>query len=240
MRVQHIGYRIRGFYRVAALGHLWDMTPKDAQQRLNILHFWDKHELAATMDAFGVSRRTLFRWRALLRAAGGNPAVLPAKSCTPKRARTSKIDPRLVAEIRRLRGLHPNLGKDKLRVLLAPWCAQHAIALPSSSTIGRIMARAPDKMRHAPARIDRLGRPKPLRRPTKTRKPKGLQAAPMTLWAADTIERVRDRLAAPSSPSLTPSRPSPLPWPCPAKAPATRPLLPKPSSRAWAPTLATR
>ncbi len=46
MRVQHIGYRIRGFYQVAALGHLWQMTPKDAQRRLEILRFFDKHGLA--------------------------------------------------------------------------------------------------------------------------------------------------------------------------------------------------
>ena len=54
MQVQHMGYRIRGFYRVGALGHLWEMTPKDAQERLNILRFWDKHGLAATLDAFAV------------------------------------------------------------------------------------------------------------------------------------------------------------------------------------------
>jgi len=60
MQVQHIGYRIRGFYRVAALGYLWDMTPKDAQRRFEILRFFNKHGLAATRDAFGVSRRTLY------------------------------------------------------------------------------------------------------------------------------------------------------------------------------------
>lgn len=176
MRVQHIGYRIRGFYRVAALGHLWDMTPKDAQGRLEILRFFDKHGLAATTDAFDVSRRTLYRWKAALKAQGGNPAALAAKSSAPKRRRPPKTDPRLVSEIRRLRTLHPNLGKAKLHVLLAPWCAQHGIALPSVSTIGRIIARAPDKMRQAPSRIDRRGRSKPLRRHTKPRKPQQVSA----------------------------------------------------------------
>jgi hypothetical protein len=61
MQVKHIGYGIRGFYLVAHLGHLWEMIPKDAQSRLDILKFWDKHGLEATRDAFGVSRRTLFR-----------------------------------------------------------------------------------------------------------------------------------------------------------------------------------
>ncbi len=144
MQVQRIGYGIRGFYRIAHLGHLWEMTPKDAQRRLEILRFWDKHGLAATQDAFGVSRRTLYRWKAALRASGGNPAALAAKSCAPKRKRTPKTDPRLVAEIRRLRTLvDPNLGKDKLHVLLAPWCEAQGIPLPSASTLGRIKSPRP-------------------------------------------------------------------------------------------------
>jgi len=63
MRVQHMGYRIRGFYKVAALGHLWDMTPKDAERRLEILRYFEKYGLAPTTDAFHVSRRTLERRR---------------------------------------------------------------------------------------------------------------------------------------------------------------------------------
>ncbi len=52
MQVQHVGYRIRGFDRVGTLWRLWEMTPKDAQERLRILRFWDTHGLLATLDAF--------------------------------------------------------------------------------------------------------------------------------------------------------------------------------------------
>ena len=97
----------------------------------------------------------------------------------------------MVAEIRRLRTLSPNLGKDKLAVLLKPWCQARGIACPSASTIGRIISRAPDKMRHAPCRIDRLGRPRPTR-PRKPRKPKGVKTAALQCLAVDTVERVRD------------------------------------------------
>ncbi|WP_218587176.1 helix-turn-helix domain-containing protein, partial [Thermomonas hydrothermalis] len=76
------------------------MTPKDAQRRLHILRFWGTHGLKATQDAFDVSRRTLYRWKQALREQGGNPAALAARSCAPKRRRTPKTDPRLVAEIR--------------------------------------------------------------------------------------------------------------------------------------------
>jgi predicted DNA-binding transcriptional regulator YafY len=64
------------------------MTPKDAHRRLEILRFLDKHGLAATHDAFAVSRRTLYRWKATLEAQGGNPAALAAQSSAPKRRRT--------------------------------------------------------------------------------------------------------------------------------------------------------
>ena len=194
MQVQYIGFGIRGFYRVARLGHRWEMTRKDAQERLKILRFFAKHGLAATRDAFGVSRRTRYRWKAALKAQGSNPAALAAKSCAPRRRRQAQTDLRLVAEIRRLRSHYPKLGKTKLHVLLAPWCQQHGMALPSVSTIGRIIARAPDKMRFAPARIDARGRSKPLRRQPKPRKPKGAATAPLECLATDTIERIRDGL----------------------------------------------
>ena len=74
MQVQHMGYRIRGFYRVASLGHLGQMTPQDAQERLKILKFFDTHGLAATQDAFGVSRRTLFRLKTHLARGRGQPS----------------------------------------------------------------------------------------------------------------------------------------------------------------------
>ena len=171
MQIHHVGYRNRGFYRVAALGQLWDMTPKDAQRRFEILRFFNKHGLAATRDAFGVSRRTLYRWKAALKAQGGNPAALAAQSCAPRKRRVPKTDPRLVSEIRRLRTLHPNLGKAKLHVLLGPWCARHGIALPSVSTIGRIKSARPRQ--DAP-------RPRPHRQPRAGQAPAATQQAQKT------------------------------------------------------------
>lgn len=65
------------------------MIPIDVQRRLEILRFWDKHGLAATVDAFGVSRHTLCCWKAALKAAGGNPAALAAQSSAPQRRRAA-------------------------------------------------------------------------------------------------------------------------------------------------------
>ena len=192
MQIQRIGYGIRGFYRVAALGHLWEMTPKDALNRLKILIFFDKHGLTATLDAFDVSRRTLYRWKAVQVKSNGSLAALAGKSSAPQRRRQSGISALIVQQIRVLRTQYPNLGKAKLHVLLKPWCHAQGLALPSVSTIGRIIARAPDKMRHAPQRLNAKGRPKSVRRFTRLRKPKNIEAIPMSLWAVDTIERICD------------------------------------------------
>ena len=53
MQIHHIGYGIKGFYRLAKLGQLWDMIPEEAQHRLKILKFWKKYGLEATREAFG-------------------------------------------------------------------------------------------------------------------------------------------------------------------------------------------
>ena len=78
MHIHHLGSRIRGFSRIAQFGHLWSMTPNDAQHRLQILEFWATHGAAATHDAYQVSRRTLYRWKQTVTQAGGNPAALDA------------------------------------------------------------------------------------------------------------------------------------------------------------------
>lgn len=52
------------------------MIAPDAQRRLEILGFWRRHGWAATCEAFKRSRRTLYLWRAKLRAEGGNVAAL--------------------------------------------------------------------------------------------------------------------------------------------------------------------
>ncbi len=172
MQIHHVGYRIRGFYRLTQFGHRWDMIPHEAHHRLKILHFCARHGPAATGEAFGVSRRTLYRWQRALTQAGGDPQALAVRSRAPHRRRQATWPPALSQAIRRLRTTYPNRGKAKLHVLLRPWCAQHGLALPRVSTIGRLIARAPDRMRHTPSRLDARGRPKPRTRRRKSRPPR--------------------------------------------------------------------
>lgn len=188
MRLRYVGYKIRGFYRLADYALRWGMIAKSAQRRLEILGFWQRHGLAATQEAFGVSRRTLFGWRAQLRQQGGNPAALVPRSTAPKQRRQRQWPAPIVAEIRRRRTAHPNLGKEKLHLLLQAFAAQHQLPCPSPRTIGRLIADAPDQMRTRPHRYGAPGKPKPLR-PPRLRKPKHFHAErPGHCIALDTIE----------------------------------------------------
>ncbi len=190
MQIHHVGYRIRGFYRLTQFGHRWGMIPHEAHHRLKILHFCARHGPAATGEAFGVSRRTLYRWQRALTQAGGDPQALAVRSRAPHRRRQATWPPALSQAIRRLRTTYPNRGKAKLHVLLRPWCAQHGLALPRVSTIGRLIARAPDRMRHTPSRLDARGRPKPRTRRRKSRPPRPRPAQPLAVLAGDPVVRL--------------------------------------------------
>ncbi|BCD62733.1 transposase [Nitratiruptor sp. YY08-26] len=159
-------------------------------RRKKILDFWKKYGLEATKEAFGVSRRTLFRWKKSFNDANGDIKALNPKSRKPKRVRESNVPLEVIKEIKRLRKVYPNIGKAKLYHLLKPFCEAKGVKTPSESTIGRIIAKAPDKMRIFPYRIDTKGRVKPKKKKQKNRKPKNLKSKPFELWAVDTIQIV--------------------------------------------------
>jgi hypothetical protein len=204
VQVKHIGYGIRGFYRVAALGHLWVMTPKNAQRRLQILRFWERHGLEAPPAGClrGFQRRTLYRCgrRPCARRAR-KPGVAGAKFLGAEAAKTPPDRdlgwwPKSAACAR----CGPTRWQGKaFRAAVAPWCREQGIALlsVSVSTIGRIIARAPTRCASA-RRVHRprLGRSQPLRR---YRKPKDVNTT-----------RAPAQCLAVWTPSKRPGRTTPL------------------------------
>jgi hypothetical protein len=95
-------------------------------------------------------------WQAQLRRGRGQPHVPKPRSTRPRRLRRREWPQTLIQEIRRLRSEHPNLGKEKLHPAIKRFCAKQALAVPSVRTIGRLIADAPDKMRHAKLRVSRF------------------------------------------------------------------------------------
>jgi transposase InsO family protein len=189
VQIRRIGYRIKGFLAVADRGLYWDMICKSAEQRLTVLSFWERHGLTATQEAFGISRRTLYAWQAQLRRGEGKPHTLAPGSTRPQRLRRRSWPLPVIEDIRRLRREHPNLGKEKLHPFVKAFCLRHKLPLPSVRTIGRLIADAPDKMRHAKLRVSRFPQGR-VKRSTRDRKPKGYRPErPGDCIAWDSIER---------------------------------------------------
>lgn len=165
------------------------MVSERAQYRYRVVRFWEKYGLEATIEAFGVKRRTLYDWRMKLREGAERPEALNDRSRAP-RVRRKRLWPKeIVNEIRRLRSEYPNLSKEKLYALLKSWCEKRKLECPKPRTIGRIIADAPDKMRSRPMKLGPNGQRIEKRKIPKSRKPKGYKAsAPGECGAFDTVE----------------------------------------------------
>lgn len=111
------------------------MIQAEAQRRARILTFWEKHGLAATQEAFDISRPTLFRWQKALREGGGKLEQLNKQSTAPRRRRKRVIPEAVKTFIIAERGKE-KLGKDKLAVMMR----DEKIAHLSASTVGRMLA----------------------------------------------------------------------------------------------------
>ena len=100
------------------------------QKRTTILAFWKNHGLTATRDAFGVSRATLFRWKA---------EITPKSRAHKQGYEKRNVHPQIEAEIIRQRILHPKIGKEKLAPLMQEFCREAGLPALSETTLGRIM-----------------------------------------------------------------------------------------------------
>lgn len=191
MQIRRIGYGIRGFGRITDYAIRWTrMVTQQAKRRAKILSFWEKHGLKTTQDAFEVSRRTLFAWKAQQKTGQGKLEALNEKSKRPKTVRYREWPQKLTDEIRHLRQEHPNLGKDKIHVLLKPFCENYRLRYPSVSTIGNLI-RDMGGLRVFPTKVRHNGQIVKRKRAHKARKPKNFKAIyPGHCGAFDTIERI--------------------------------------------------
>ena len=116
------------YERQLRLAHMNNQA--EAERRLRILIFWEKHGDAATAEAFGVARRTLYHWQESLRRADGTLNGLDKRSTTPIHRRARILPLGLETKIINLRRDHHRLGKKKIAVLCGI----------SESKAGRILA----------------------------------------------------------------------------------------------------
>lgn len=191
MQIHRIGFKVKGFYRLADYAVRWSyMISATAKHRARVLQFWATHGLAATVEAFQVKRRTLYLWKLKLREGNGALEALNPQSRRPTTVRKRSWPFPVIQEIKRLRQEHPNLGPDKVAILLQGFCIQQRLRCPAARTVARIVENAPDKMRMFPVKVTHFGRIKPRTRAVKTRKPKHFIATHAGHCGAfDTVER---------------------------------------------------
>lgn len=165
------------------------MITEQAKKRVRILAFWEKHGSEATTEAFGISRRTLFRWQKALRTQQGKLEALNPQSKTPHKKRKRIVSSELTNRIIMLRTAHPRLGKEKLHAIIAAEGHHQSV-----STIGRILndLKTTSKLPN-PKKLSLYGRTgilvekKPRTHTKKLRRPKGYR-----VLEADTVVRFID------------------------------------------------
>jgi len=119
MRQIYVLDTVRGARRLYNDTVRWHhMATERAKKRLTIIAFWEKHGVEATVDAFGVSRRALFRWKRMLRAAKGHVDGLNERSTAPKKRRKREYPPGFLERMLEIRRTHDRTGKKKLAALL--------------------------------------------------------------------------------------------------------------------------
>ena len=166
------------------------MITQRALEKVRILAFWEKHGLEAALEAFQIKRRTLFNWKKQFIEGGKKPEALNEKKRTPKTKRKRSWHEEIIAEVKRLRWDHPNLGKDKIYPSLKRFCKSRNIACPKISTIGRLIKDC-GGLRTFPQKVRHNGQIVPLKRKKVPRKPEDFKATyPGHLVALDTIERI--------------------------------------------------
>ena len=168
------------------------MITEKALEKARALAFWEKHGLNAAMEAFNIKRRTLFDWKRKLKRSGGKLEGLNDKSRAPKTRRKRNWPFQIIAEIKRLRWNHPNLGKEKLYPELKEFCDRNNLVCPKTKTIGRLFKDL-GGLRMFPRKISHFGKLKPIKRLKVLRKPKDFEAEyPGHCVALDTIEKIVD------------------------------------------------
>ena len=135
------------------------MATDRAKKRLEIISFWERHGVEAAVDAFGVSTRTLFRWRAMLKKAGGHVDGLNERSTAPRGRRKRRYPPGFLEKVLGIRRAHDRTGKKKLAALL---CVSESYAGRCLTDLKK-RGLLPDGRRHSLyARTGRLIERKPI------------------------------------------------------------------------------
>lgn len=119
MRIRNNFKGTRGFLSTYESTIRWKSmrNKKEVTRRVKILEFFKEHGERATKDAFGVSRRTLYRWKSVLKNSRGKLPSLDPKSTAPHKKRRRVYPSGYIEKVINLRKEHPHIGKKKIAIL---------------------------------------------------------------------------------------------------------------------------
>ena len=112
-----------------------------AENRLRIIEFHKRYGTKATVDAFEVSKPTVYRWKKTFKDSKGRLESLIPDSRSPQRKRTMNTHFKIIEFIKSLREQYGHLGKKKIKPLLDEYCLSENIKSISESTIGKVIKR---------------------------------------------------------------------------------------------------
>jgi putative transposase len=156
---------------------------REACVRLRFLEYAQDHSVAATCRHYGIARSTFYRWRDRFKPA--HLTSLETRGSRPHRCRQRTWTTAQVLAVRDMRKRNPELGKDKLHLLLR----EDGVAI-SLSMVGRILRYLRDTRQLHEPRTSGSWRPHARhKRPYAGRKPKDYPVdSPGDLVQLDTME----------------------------------------------------
>ena len=145
VRKHFVGKWIKGYGSFMKFLHNFNTLDHSsiAKKRLEVLSFFEKHGVLATVDAFKVSRSTIYSWKRALKLSKHDLSSLIPKSTRPSTVRQMAVDEEVLSFIRNLRENNYRLGKVKIKILLDAYCDEHPVKIKkiSVSQVGKIIKR---------------------------------------------------------------------------------------------------
>ena len=110
-----------------------------AKYRNRILKFFELHGLNATLDAFAISKSTLYNWQKAYKD-NGLRGLIPLPT-TPLNNRQSSVPRELEEFIINYRRLYPRVSQDTIKPALDKYCLDNKLPSISTATIGRLIKK---------------------------------------------------------------------------------------------------
>lgn len=138
MLQKHIFQGINGNRKLWLIGLGMNKNP-DVERRLSAIKFYDRHGINATIDAFQISKSSLYSWRSkYIKSKYDEYSLIPI-SKKPHKTPRKIIHIYYKEEILRLRLAYGYIGKQKVQILMKQFCIDNNLKIPSVSTVGRII-----------------------------------------------------------------------------------------------------